>query len=135
MANITAGVGRYDKYDPTSGGFRAALADDMDAADTPIAVGLDSSGEVVPGADNTPIVGVVSLTKNKKAGEIIDVMTSGEMVEIAGVGAGTQLTANTTTGVISDTAASATQVPIGFTVEAGRLVVRKSVQNFDDDGS
>jgi hypothetical protein len=126
MADITAGVGRYDKYDPISGGFRAALAADMDAADTPIAVGLDASGEVVPGVDNTGIVGVVSLTKNKLAGDIIDVMTAGEMVEIGNATAGTDMTANTVTGVISDTAASATQIAIGWMVEATRLIVRKA---------
>lgn len=126
MANVTLGVGRYDKYDPISGGFRAALAADTDVADTPIAVGLDASGEVVAGEGETGIVGVLSLTKNKKAGDIVDVMTAGEMVEIAGLTAGDAVTGLTTTGVLSDTAASATQIPIGWTVEAGRLVVRKA---------
>lgn len=135
MANVTTGSAVYDKYDPVSGGFRAALADDMDAADTPIGVGLDSSGEVDPGAANTGVLGVVVLTKNKKAGEIVDVMTGGEIVDVAGVGAGTVITANTTTGVLSDGAASATQTPIGYTVEAARLVVRKSTAPFDATGA
>lgn len=124
MADVTTGVGRYDKYDPISGGFRAALAADVDAADTPVAVGLDASGEVVVGAGQTGIVGVYSQTKNKVAGDIVDVMTDGEMVEIAGVAAGTVVTGNTTTGVLSDAAASATQIEVGFTAEASRMIVR-----------
>ena len=48
-----------------------------------------------------------------------------------GGAAGTTYTANTTTGVISTGAASATQVPVGFTVEADRLIVRKSTAPFD----
>ena len=131
MANITAGIGRYDKYDPISGGFRAALAAKMDAIDAPFAVGLDSSGEVVVGSGVTGIIGVIAITKNMKAGAVVDIMTHGEMVEVANVAAAKVLTGNTTTGVIGDTAASATQTPIGFTVEATRLIVRKSVAAFD----
>lgn len=135
MADLTTGASVYDKYDPISGGFRVPLADDMDAADTPIGVGLDSSGEVVPGAGQTGVIGVVCLTKDKKAGDIVDVMTSGEIADAAGIAAGTIVTANTTSGVISDGAASATQTPVGFTAEASRLIVRKTVGTFDDDGA
>jgi hypothetical protein len=130
MANITLGVGRYDKYDPISGGFRAKLAANTTAAATPIGVGLNANGEVVAGAGVTGVLGVLSLTKNKLAGDVIDVMTAGEMVDIAGMTAGDVITANTTTGVLSDTAASATQTPVGFTVEATRLVVRRAAQPF-----
>jgi hypothetical protein len=128
-------AGRYDKYEPKVGGFRAPLDDDVDAADTPIAVGLDNTGHVVVGAGNTGIVGVLILTLNKTAGTPVDVMTGGECVEMADLTAGTVITANTTTGVISDDAASATQTPIGFTVEATRLIVRKGVPTFDDAGA
>lgn len=124
-------AGRYDKYEPKVGGFRAPLSVDVDAADTPIAVGLTNTGAVVAGAGNTGIVGVLILTLDKKAATPVDVMTAGECVEMAGLTAGTIITANTTTGVISDDAASATQTPIGWTVEATRLVVRKSVPTFD----
>lgn len=124
MADVTTGVGRYDKYNPISGGFRAALAADVVAADTPIAVGLDASGEVVAGAGQTGIVGVLSLTSDKVAGDIVDVMTDGEMVEIAGVAAGTVVTGLTTDGTLADTAADATHIEVGFTAEASRLIVR-----------
>lgn len=124
-------AGRYDKYDPISGGFRAPLDADVDAADTPLGVGLNSDGEVVAGAGNTGVVGVLWISVDKKAGDKVDVMTAGEMVEMEGLTAGTVITANTTTGVIDETAASATQVPIGYTVEASRLIVRKGAAPFD----
>jgi hypothetical protein len=90
---------------------------------------LDSSGRVVVGAGQTGIIGVVCKPDAGVALDIVDVMTMGELVEFAGA-AGTVYTAHTTTGVISTTAASATQTPIGFTVEATRLVVRRAVQPF-----
>jgi hypothetical protein len=119
-------AGRYDKYDPVSGGFRAAIAADKSTTDiaTPIGVGLDTNGRVVAGAGNTGIVGVLMITKAVKAGDIVDVMTDGELVEMGSLAAGTKYTANTTTGVISNGAGSATQTPVGWTVEATRLVVR-----------
>lgn len=124
MADLTTGSSVYDKYDPISGGFRAPLAADMDAADTPIGVGLDSSGEVDPGEGQTGVIGVVCLTRDMKAGDIVDVMTDGEIADAAGIAAGTVVTANTTTGVISDGDASASQIAVGFTAEASRLIVR-----------
>lgn len=44
-------------------------------------VGLDSSGRVVKGVGTTGVIGVLVLTKARKAGEIVDVMTAGEIVE------------------------------------------------------
>lgn len=120
---------RIDKYDPISGGFRAPLAADYTGAVAAIGVGLNASGQVVPGAGATGVVGVICLPKNKKAGDMVDVMTHGEIVE-AGLVAGTVYTADTTTGALASAAASATKTPIGFTVEAGRLVVRRSVQPY-----
>lgn len=122
-------AGRYDKYDPISGGFRAPF-DAAWAADVILGVGLNSTGEVVVGAGNTGIIGIVATTKAMAIGEIADVMTSGECVEMVGLAAGTVYTANTTTGVISAAAASATQTPIGFTVEASRLIVRRAANPF-----
>jgi hypothetical protein len=122
-------VARIDKYGPKSGGFRAPLAGAYTGAAAPIGVGLDSNGRVVPGAGQTGIVGVLCKPDDAAALAIVDVMTSGELVEFAGA-AGTVYTANTTTGAITTGAASATQTPIGFTVEATRLVVRRSVQPF-----
>lgn len=120
-------MARYDKVDPISGNVRAALAADLakTAPGNPLGVGLDSSGRVVAGAGNSGIVGVLCTTRDMKAGDIVDVMTNGEIVEMAGVTAGTVLTANTGTGVLAVTAADATHQAVGFTVEATRLVVRR----------
>lgn len=121
---------RIDKYDPKAGGFRAPLAADqvaltglINTATGPLGVGLDVNGRVVPGAGVSGIKGVLVLTKAKKAGDIVDVMTDGELVEFGGV-AGTNYTALTTTGVISTAAVDATHKQVGFTVEADRCVVR-----------
>lgn len=145
---------RIDKYDPYNGGFRAPLAADWPAADAVAGkvygVGLNASGQVVKGAGVTGILGVLCLTQNKnlkdasgtqvpkhKAGEPVDVMTSGEIIQwsatdgTAGV-AGTNYYAVVATGnVVAGTGAGgttqpATSVPIGTTVEGGRLVVRYS---------
>lgn len=123
-------MARIDKYQPTAGGFRAPLNAAYTGAVAPIGVGINSSGRVVVGAGQTGIVGVICSPYDKAAGDTIDVMTNGELVEFGGA-AGTTYTANTTTGVISTGAASATQVPVGFTVEADRLIVRKSTAPFD----
>lgn len=118
-------MSRIDKYDPVDGGFRAPLAADFVVGDinTAFGVGLDVNGRVVKGAGNTGLKGVLVLTKAAKAGDIVDVMTDGEIVEFPGA-AGTTYTALTTTGVIGTAAADATHVKVGFTVESTRLVVR-----------
>jgi len=125
-------MARIDKYDPIAGGFRAPLNAAYTGADAPIAVGINGSGRVVVGASSTGIVGVVCSPVDKAAGDPIDVMTAGELVEFGGA-AGTVYTANTTTGVISNTAKSATQVVVGWTVEADRLIVRVDTPRFDLD--
>lgn len=125
---------RYDKYDPISGGFRAVLAADQaknTTAQNGIGVGLNSSGLVVPGAGNTGVLGVLCLTRDMKAGDTVDIMTHGDCVEaVSTIVAGTVVTADTTTGALGITAASATKTPVGFAVEATRLVVRRGVQPY-----
>lgn len=126
---------RIDKYDPKSGGFRAALHEDTDAtpgglgdADNGIGVALTSAGKVVHcghASDATGLVGILTLTRDMKAGEIVDVMTDGEMVEFDGA-AGARYAVTVSTGVIvaETVPLVTTQVRIGHTVEADRLVVR-----------
>ena len=121
-------MARIDKYEPLSGGHRAALAADwLDAnIEEPIGVGLDGNGRVVVGAGNTGIIGVVVLTKKRYAGDVVDVMQDGELVECAGLTTGTVYYADSATGVLDDTAPAAgtNAVKVGHTVEATRLVVR-----------
>lgn len=120
-------MARYDKVDPISGNVRAPLAADLSktAPGNPLGVGLDANGRVVAGAGNSGIKGVLVTTRDMKTGDIVDIMTHGECVEMSGLTAGTTITALTTTGVLGTDAADATHVAIGFTVEATRLVVRK----------
>lgn len=123
-------MARFDKYEPYAGGFRAVLAANWAAADgTPVAVGLDATGKVVPGAGNTGILGVVVLVKNhKNAGDVVDVMTSGELVEVGDTGftgraAGIPVYGVPGTGALTNVATA--NIKIGHMVEADRLVVRK----------
>lgn len=122
-------MARYDKYEPKSGGFRAPLAADLPATSktgngNPLAVGLDVNGRVVLGTGNAGIKGVLCTTRDLKAGEIVDVMTDGDIVEMAGVAAGSNVTGATVGGVVDDVAADATHIYVGHAVEATRLVVR-----------
>lgn len=86
-------------------------------------MGADVNGRLVVGAGVTGIIGVICLPADKAAGDRVDFMRDGEIVEFAGV-AGTLYTANTVTGVISATVAGVTQIAIGYTLEATRLIVR-----------
>lgn len=118
-------MARYDKYEPYANGFRALLAADFTDPDdfkVPFGVGLDANGLVVLGNGQTGIVGTMILTGKKKAGAVVDVMTSGEIVNFGGA-AGTKYFAAAADGVISATS-GAGKTLIGFTAEASRLIVR-----------
>lgn len=143
------GAARYDKYEPISGGFRAPLAADLtfDAAGHfgPKAVSLNASGQVVVGtAGQSGGVGVLiknvplypslgnvpgqinaAVPVGGKAGNIVDVMTDGEIVTVPGLAAGTTYYA-AADGSLTATApgAGVNGYKVGHTVEADRLVVR-----------
>ena len=133
-------MARYDKYNPKSGGFRAEsgiawLAADLNKV---FAVGLNSSGRVVKGSGVTGVVGIVILTKARAIGDVIDVMTAGEVVEATlsdgttAIAAGVAVYAVPGTGLLS--VASTGNVRVGWTVEGGnvlntRLIVRMGVPN------
>ena len=120
---------RYDKYEPYAGGFRAPLAAATAEGEefTAVGVGLNTSGNIVLGAGNSGVVGVMIPHGAKKAGDIVDVMTAGEIVGFTADGteggsaasAGTTYSVNTSTGAIGTTGKA-----IGYTVDAQRLVVR-----------
>lgn len=114
-------MARYDKYDPISGGFRAPLDADWGAAlvGVPTGVGLNANGRIVAGSGNTGVLGVLVIDAPKSAGDIVDTMTDGEIVDVDGLAAGTVYN-SAADGVVS--AAAGTRV--GHTVEATRLVVR-----------
>lgn len=115
-------MSRIDKYEPLTGGHRAPLAAAWPSGDLSkvVPVGLDASGRVVKGAGNTGVIGVVVLTKVLGAGDIVDVMQDGEVVEMTGLAAGTRYYGSAAGAITTTT----TDKPIGWTVEATRLVVR-----------
>lgn len=121
-------MARYDKYDPISGGFRApaAAAWASGTVGVPTGVGLDANGRVVAGAGASGIVGIVVVDQTKAAGDVLDVMTHGEIVEMTGLTAGTVYYINDATGALETAApaAGANKSRAGWTVETTRLVAR-----------
>lgn len=128
-------MSRYDKYDPVSGGFRAPLNAAILTADVGKiqGVSINASGKVViGGAAETAIIGVICPVRAMAANEIIDVMTSGEIVEATATG-GAALTAGAairvvgTTGVVEAGAPGAGQKAVGKMIELDRMIVRVSI--------
>lgn len=136
-------MSRYDKYDGVNGGFRAALNAAWSATSGPssatdlnriLVVGLNNSGRVVKATTVALASGVLILTGAKAAGDVVDVMTHGEIVEISGTDmesgsaptAGQKLWFNATASRLTSTAPAAGVAGfyVGQIVEAGRLVVR-----------
>lgn len=117
------------RYDKVTRSFRAKLAADWLDADVgiPRAVALDTTGKIVKSLGTTGIVGVLvddgvptaGVLKGHKAGAVMDVMTHGEIVEVASLAAGTAYYAGAD-GVLDTTN---TDARVGHTVEATRLVV------------
>lgn len=147
-------MAKYDKYEPIAGGFRALLGAALTLTNGgigPVAVSLNASGRAVVGtAGQSGIVGV--LVKNvakgpvgpwglslsggtpnanapigAQAGDVVDIMTNGEIVDLdtTAYPAGSKVYA-AADGTLSTTG-GAGKFLIGFTVEAGRLVVRLAV--------
>lgn len=88
-------MSRYDKYDPKVGGFRARLAADFAyTASNPdyshadldklFAMGINATGQVGKFGTGTfpQFCGVMILTKPFAAGDVVDIMTDGEIVEL-----------------------------------------------------
>lgn len=134
----------YEKYDGVVGGFRATLAAavtvDSAGCSGLKAVSLDANGRVVIGTagqsglaglmiKNVPVTQVTpnaaavvlnNIWVGVRAGDAVDVMTSGEIVD-TGFPAGTKVYAHAD-GTVDTVATAGTLV--GHTVEAGRLIVR-----------
>lgn len=122
-------MARYDKYDGVTGGFRAPAAADAVPANYDLVRGysLDATGKAVSGAaGNSGFVGVSIRDRTKRrAGDILDIMTHGEIVNVAGLAAGTTyfLAADGTLTTVAP-AVGVNGFRVGHTVEADRLVVR-----------
>lgn len=131
-------MARYDKYDPKVGGFRAPMNADLTLAaftaldsGNPVAVRLNTSGKVVVGGatetfGDDSLFGLLIITKSVKANDIVDVMTAGEIVEMAGKTAGDTIWALAATGVLDSLPPTVgiNKLRVGRMVEATRLIVR-----------
>lgn len=105
-------------------------------------VSLNASGKIVKGtAGQSGFVGIVCVTGravdvvgvaagtnfvgNKRAGDILDVMQDGEVVELTGLVAGRKYYAAADGNSLIPSTGTITGLPlVGWTVEAGRMVVR-----------
>lgn len=122
-------MARYDKYTGVAGGFRVESATTQAEAnyDRPIGVGVDANGlGHVKSAQQSGFVGVTVVDRTKRrTGDILDVMTAGEIVDCEGLTAGTTYYLDGA-GELTATAPAAgvNGVKVGHTVEAWRLVVR-----------
>lgn len=116
---------RVDKTDSAVGVVRAALAADIPQArwNTPIGMGINAAGLAVVGAGNTGIVGVAIFDRtNYKTAQIADIFVLADVVGCEGLTAGTAYYSAAADGAMTTTT---TDTPIGWTVEADRLIVRK----------
>ena len=130
-------MGRFDKYEPHVGGFRARLnADWLDAdVGVTLAVSVNANGRVVKGnpAGAIGLKGILALGMARKAGHPVDVMQLGEVLdmtdaEVAGtLAAGINIYAVRATGALTTTATG--NVYVGHMVEIDRLVVRMLPQD------
>lgn len=122
-------MSRYDKYDSEVSGTRAQMAADMVTVgnlNKAFGVGFDANGRVVFSAGVSGIVGVLVLTRHVYAGDVVDIMDLGEIVEFDPTTPGTKAPAATVYyAATADGAISTTNtgIKIGYTVEAGRLRV------------
>ncbi|AHG24405.1 minor capsid protein [Mycobacterium phage Oaker] len=126
---------RFEKSNPYGGTFVAPLAVDLVEADhgnQVVGVGLNSSGQVVIGAGQTGVIGVIlpvvgsniltgALLDAYSAGDVIDVMVQGEIINYKFANgntpaAGTLIYSNSS-GVLSATYAAGSTL-IGWTIEA-----------------
>jgi hypothetical protein len=77
-------MSRFDKYDPYSGGYRAALNAAVVAGNVGkmYAVSLNASGKtVIGGAALADLAAVICPVRTAGVNEVIDNMTAGEIVE------------------------------------------------------
>jgi hypothetical protein len=137
-------MAKYDQVEPHVGIVRAPLAADLTVPAGgefgPVGVSLDTNGRVVVGTagnsgfagvlvKNLPVVPAGRFTAQQtvnnwmgaRAGDIVDIMTQGQIVDVNGLTAGSAIYAIPATGVLTTTLTG--NVRVGFTVEATRLVV------------
>lgn len=130
---------RFDKYDPISGGFRGKLKLALAVAtalDKERLFGVSveaATGLLVLGGASTAIRGVIQVREAKLAGDMVDVMTHGEIVDafflndgVTATVLGTTYYVDNVTGAITATTTSnkAIGVRVVDTPDKGRIIVR-----------
>lgn len=124
-------TGRYDKYDPVSGGFRAPLNAAIVSADVGkvLGVSINTSGKVViGGAAIADIVGVICAVRAMAANEIIDVMTAGEITDATYSGGGATATGDRVYAATDgNTSTTNTGALVGRVINVGRMVIRSKL--------
>lgn len=124
-------TGRYDKYDPVSGGFRAALNAAILSADVGkvLGVSINTSGKVVVGgAAITDIVGVICPVRAMAANEVIDVMTSGEITDATYSGGGATAAGDRIfSATDGNTSTTNTGQLVGRVLNVGRMLIRSKL--------
>lgn len=140
-------MSRYDKNDPKVGNFRVPLNAAWTATSGPsgvtdlnrvICVALNGSGRLIKATTSLMCVGIFIAHKAMAAGDIADVMTAGEVVELDAADiqgattptAGTKYYFDATAGRLVANAAPTAGTNyfyVGTTVEATRLVVRSGL--------
>jgi hypothetical protein len=132
-------MARFDKYDPVSGGFRGKLKAALSvstALDKERIFGVSieaATGLVVLGGAATAIVGIINVRESKAAGDMVDVMTSGEIVDAFFLNDGTTATVlgtvyyvDNVTGAITATATSNKRIGVRLAdgIDRGRINIR-----------
>jgi hypothetical protein len=138
-------LARFDLYDPYDGGFRAPLAADFGTAGNAAdlgkvwAVALNGTGKIVKvnataGQTHADCCGLLVLTQEKYAGDVVDIMTDGQIADIgttdgivtpAAGGKVTVAAANDgSLAVAAALTAGTNYTLVGRFVEATRLIVR-----------
>jgi hypothetical protein len=113
-------LARYDKYDPISGGYRALAGEVFGPGIW--GVRINASGKMIKSGAANGVDGVFCNPGplDVPINEPIDVMTRGQVVEFSGGIAGTDYYADVAGAI---TATVGTNVKIGVTVEADRLII------------
>jgi hypothetical protein len=134
-------ISRFDKYGPLTGGFRAKLKAALVVA-TPLdkerifGVSVETAtGLLIIGGAVTAIRGIINVRESKAAGDVVDVMTDGELINqfflndgVTATVLGNPLYIDAATGAISNSAAAGVNKLFGFRVadspDKGRVIVR-----------
>lgn len=136
-------MSRFDKTQSAIGNFRAPLNVALTAISGPgavtdlnriLVVALNGSGRIIKATTAVSAVGIIIATQPMEVAQPVDVMTSGEVVELdlndiqgaTNPVAGTKYYFDATASRLSSTAPGVGAIGfyVGTTVEAGRLVVR-----------